>query len=319
MLSHDEVTWAYRMLLGREPESQAVLQHYATQLGTRQALRALFMQSAEFRNALEQQPAARRPAVLGAPMQVELHAAPEQMAALFAKVSQQWHHLGDTEPHWSVITSQSYLQSQIGESVQAFYASGHTELAELRAALARAGLCGDRFGTCLELGCGVGRVTAALAPHCTQVWGVDISAPHLKHAADHMAAQGLQNVHLHQAKTVDDVVPVPAFDLLYTRIVLQHNPPPIMVRLLQQLLAHLSPGGVAYFQVPTYRQGYRFSIAEYLACDNTTGMEMHYLPQTALWQLLDQAGCTLLELREDDAIGASAQAVSHTVLARKRG
>lgn len=320
MMNHEEVVWAYRMLLGREPENDAVLNHYATNLAGRSALRALFMQSSEFQAAVQHLPAVRKPVQLsGPPMEVEVDAPADQLAALFAKVSQQWHHLGETEPHWSVITSQSYLQSNIEASAQAFYASGKAELSVFDAALARAGLAGKVFAMAVELGCGVGRVTAALAQRCGQVWGVDISANHLKLAAQHMDAQGLANVHLHHAVAVDDVAPAPAFDLLYSRIVLQHNPPPVMHRMLRQLLSRLSPGGLAYFQVPTYKAGYRFGIESYLATDNTTDMEMHYLPQPELFKLVAQCNCQWLELREDDAIGLSPNTVSNTVLLQKMG
>ena len=320
MIHHDEVTWAYRMLLGREPESEVVLNHYATQLDSRQALRALFMQSAEFDEAVQQLPARSKPAALSGPaMAVQMDAAPDKLEALFDKISQQWHHLGDTEPHWSVLTSQSYLQNNIQDSARAFYASGVSELAVFDATLARVGLAGRHFATCVELGCGVGRVTAALAQRCDQVWGVDISASHLQLAAAHMAEQGLVNVHLHQAMGVDGVAPVPSFDLLYSRIVLQHNPPPVMHRMLSLLLQRLTPGGVAYFQVPTYHAGYRFSIDEYLAAENTTSMEMHYLPQHELFKLVAQCNCQVLEVREDDAIGSARHAVSNTLLLQKLG
>lgn len=319
MPSKEEVLWAYRMLLDREPKSEAVLNHYATNVPSRSALRALFMQSAEFRNTVQGMTAVRQPLVRsGPPMEVELDAPADRLAALFARVSAQWHYLGETEPHWSVITNQSYLQTGIADSAEAFYESGRTELAAFEQALARVGLAGQGFEVCVELGCGVGRVTSALAQRCAQVWGVDISAHHLKLAADYAREQGLNNVQWHQVRQVDDVVPVAGFDLLYSRIVLQHNPPPVMQRMLGLLLHALNPGGVAYFQVPTYKAGYRFELSAYLEGDNTTSMEMHYLPQPALFALLAQHGCVLLELREDDAAGLSPNAVSNTVLVRKR-
>lgn len=168
MIHHDEVTWAYRMLLGREPESEVVLNHYATQLGSRQALRALFMQSAEFDEAVQQLPARSKPAALSGPaMAVQMDAAPDKLEALFDKISQQWHHLGDTEPHWSVLTSQSYLQNNIQDSARAFYASGVSELAVFDATLARVGLAGRATlrhlrGTGLWRGPGDGGAGAAL-------------------------------------------------------------------------------------------------------------------------------------------------------------
>jgi 2-polyprenyl-3-methyl-5-hydroxy-6-metoxy-1,4-benzoquinol methylase len=318
MIEKEEVTWAYRMLLAREPENEAVVNHYATSVGSRAALRALFVQSAEFGAIVQNMPVARQPVVLsGPPMAVELSAPADQLTALFAKVSAQWHHLGQTEPHWSVITHQSFLQANLAGNQAAFYASGKPEVAVFDATLARVGLGGQRFDTCFELGCGVGRVTAALAGRCTRVVGIDISAHHLQLAQAHLQSQGLANVQLHHAASVGQVAPAGGYDLLYTRIVLQHNPPPVMHHMLGQLLAQLNPGGVAYFQLPTYKAGYSFSIDSYLATDNTTNMEMHYLPQQALFGLLAAQQCTLLEIREDDATGLSPNAVSNTMLVRK--
>lgn len=321
MIEKDEVTWAYRLLLGRDPESETVVNHYAANLGSRSALRSLFMQSAEFRATLENLPAVRQPVVLGGlPMSVELDASADRLAALFAKVSAQWHYLGETEPHWSVITSQSYLQEHLGEGENhaAFYASGVAELKVFDVALARAGLSGLVFGTCFELGCGLGRVTAALAARCQHVVGIDISANHLGLAKQYAQSQGLSNVHWHHSTSVDEVAPVGGFDLLYSRIVLQHNPPPVMLHLLNRLLGQMNPGGVAYFQLPTYCNRYSFRIDSYLATDNMTNMEMHYLPQSALFEVLARNSCQLLELREDDAIGLAPNVVSNTVLVQKR-
>ena len=69
-------------------------------------------------------------------------------------------------------------------------------------------------------------------------------------------------------------------DLVYSVIVLQHNPPPVIHMLVRAFLKALNPGGVAYFQVPTYRVGYRFSPGEYLENEGKTHamMEMHVIP-----------------------------------------
>ena len=122
---------------------------------------------------------------------------------------------------------------------------------------------------------------------------------------------------LAQLQAIVQVPQLGGFDFLYSRIVLQHNPPPVMARLLTDLLGQLRPGGVALFQIPTYKSGYRFQIDDYLAQDNDTAMEMHYFPQAALFALLAEQRCQVLEVREDDAIGLSNSAVSNTVLLQK--
>lgn len=319
MISRDDVIYAYRLLLGREPENDEVVAHYATELNDLGALRELFINSAEFHTSLEriQSPRPPRPPFNGPPMEVELSVPAEKLSALFDQVSAQWHYLGETEPHWSVLTNESYFQQNFHMNRETFYTSGESELKMFDATLARVGIDRSGLQRCLELGCGVGRVTGALAMRFAEVIAVDISAAHLQVAEDHLHAGGVGNVVFQHLDSLDDVASLGGFDVLYSRIVLQHNPPPVMARLLADLLAQLRVGGVAFFQVPTYKAGYRFRIDEYLGHQNLTDMEMHYFPQAALLELIAQQDCRVLEIREDDSIGLSAIAISNTLLVQK--
>lgn len=321
MISREEVVFAYRLLLGREPESEDVVTHYATELRDTAALRELFIGSAEFRKDLErlQGPRPPKPPFIGPRMAVELAASADKLAALFAKVGAQWHHLGETEPHWSVVTNDSYFQENFHMNRAAFCASGESEMKVFESVLARAGVARDKLTRCVELGCGVGRVTVPLAKRFASVLALDISAAHLRVAQERAAEEAIRNIEFRHLDAIDDVGSVGAYDLLYSRIVLQHNPPPVMARLLNALLAQLNPGGIAYFQVPTYQAGYRFGIDDYLALDNSTSMEMHFFPQAELLELIGNQNCRILEIREDDAIGLSVTAVSNTLLVQKRG
>jgi SAM-dependent methyltransferase len=200
---------------------------------------------------------------------------------------------------------------------EAFYASGKSEVDQFELTLARAGVDQAPRGACLELGCGVGRVTGELARLYQQVIAVDISSAHLKVTEEHLRNQQVGNVRLHHLSEPAAVETIPVYDAIYSRIVLQHNSPPVMAWLLEKLLTRLNPGGIAYFQIPTYRLGYRFDVAEYLTTPNTTQMELHFLPQPELFRILARSGCQLLEIREDDAIGLTAATLSNTVLVRK--
>lgn len=319
MVSKEDVITAYRLLFGREPEDAAVVSHYAAEVRDLRTLRALFMNSTEFRENLEKLhgPRPPRPAFSGPPMDVQLDGTPDQLAALFEKVSRQWHHLGETEPHWSVLTNDSYFQKNFRVNRAAFYQSGLSEMVTFDTTLKRARVDTKGLRRCVELGCGVGRVTAALATRFEQVRGIDISAAHLKVAEEHVRTSGISNLTFSKLDTIDGVPRIGHFDVLYSRIVLQHNPPPVMSRLLGDLLKQLNPGGIAFFQIPTYKAGYRFSIDEYSSLQNGTEMEMHYFPQAALLDLILQRGCRILEIREDDAIGLSVSTVSNTLLIQK--
>ena len=76
----------------------------------------------------------------------------------------------------------------------------------------------DVGGTCVEIGCGVGRLTAALAQHFDTVVALDVS--------EHMIARARQvvggNVTFHQVS--GNVIPVPSasVDAVFTVHVLQH-------------------------------------------------------------------------------------------------
>lgn len=93
-------------------------------------------------------------------------------------------------------------------------------------------------------------------------------------------------------------MPEGGWDLWFSRLVLQHNPPPVMRHLLWLAFEGLRPGGLAVFQLPVHGRGYRFDIGEYLA-GGEGGMELHALPQAEVFALAAAAGLEVLEVRED--------------------
>ncbi len=110
---------------------------------------------------------------------------------------------------------------------------------------------------------------------------------------------------------------LPEYDLFFSLIVLQHNPPPLMALILEKVLARLAPGGVAYFQTATHMTDYHFSVAAYLETPPMVGnAKVHCLPQHVLFELVQRAGCDILEIREDSSLGETT--VSNRLLLRKR-
>lgn len=319
MISKEEVILAYRLLFGRDPENDSVVTHYATEILDLNALRELFINSTEFRSNLEQIQSPRPPKqpFNGPPMDVELAASPEKLTLLLSKIAKQWQHLGETEPHWSVLTNDSYFQENFHQNRDPFYASGEAELTLFDAALQRTKISLNSLAHCVELGCGVGRVTAALATRFERVTAIDISKAHLQIAQCYTDEKHIHNIAFQHLTHFDEINHLGHFDVLYSRIVLQHNPPPVMAKLLTALLHQLQSGGIAFFQIPTYKAGYRFAIDDYLEQSNDTNMEMHFFPQSALFELLATQNCRILEIREDDAIGVSVTAVSNTLLVQK--
>ena len=117
---------------------------------------------------------------------------------------------------------------------------------------------------------------------------------------------------------IDEIRKLERVDLVYSIMVLQHNPPPVIRLIVREFLRALNPGGVAYFQVPTYMAGYGFSAEAYLAEeDDAQEMEMHPFPQRVVFALAREEGCEPIEVFEDGWTGYRPQELSNTFVIRK--
>lgn len=322
-MTREEVTLAYQLMLGREPESQAVVDSLCAAAQSPEALRQLFVSSPEFvklmGSLLAQPQAVRQRHPYNLPkMPVQTEVSDDVLAQMFDRIHKQWDHLGNTEPYWSVITQPQYYQADFAAHRQAFYNSGNHNCQTFLAALRRSGVNPANLHTCLEVGCGVGRVTGYLAKAFGQVIAADISAKHLELAKTHLAEQNIHNVTLAHWPTVQHMQQTQPVDAVFSLITLQHNPPPVMAWMLRTLLGQLRSGGVAYIQLPTYRNGYLFEAERYLHSTPPNTLEMHYLPQPDVFAIVQSANCQCLEVREDDAIGSEDKMLSNTFLIQKR-
>jgi 2-polyprenyl-3-methyl-5-hydroxy-6-metoxy-1,4-benzoquinol methylase len=211
--------------------------------------------------------------------------------------------LGHEKPHWSVLSSDQFLPEKIEENRRRFYESGIDDAKRILSALERHGRDAIDHPRVVEYGCGVGRVTPHLATAFREVTAIDISASHLAMAEETAHAAGTRNARFRLARAPEFGMTGP-FDLWFSYIVLQHNPPPVIAMILRRALSMLAPGGIAIFQVPSFAMGYQYDVARYLANPTSTGtIEVHCLPQPVVYRLAREAGCELLEVREDGAMG----------------
>lgn len=253
------------------------------------------------------------------PIEIETEVDDAGLARLLAHTEQTWTRLGDEEPHWSVISAERFRQDQLDENRTEFYDSGRGDVDIFLAFLARNGVDAKRLSRVLEFGCGLGRVTRFLAERFAHVEGCDISPSHLRQAEVYLKTKGLGNISLKRVKGLDDLDGAADLDAIFSVIVLQHNPPPAIVAILQRLLKRLRPGGVAYFQVPTHSTEYSFKLDHYLAHGlEANHIEMHYVPQRRIFQIAREAGCDVLEVREDDWVGRRHVELSNTFLLQRR-
>jgi SAM-dependent methyltransferase len=304
--------------VSQKPQAvQAVVNRYLPVAGWRE-LRQAFMASKEFQRTVDRHGQVEAVEYLRAmPSRVDIEISPEHFAKLLDHVQRTWERLGAERPHFSVLTNPDFLPDKIDANLDKFYGSGARAWQRFESAMARAGKEPSGEATAFELGCGVGRVTAELAGRCREVIACDISASHLALARTHLSERGVGNVRLLHLSGLDTLTALEPFDLFYSVLVLQHNPPPLMHRMLQMIFDKLREGGFAFFQIPVAARRYEFAIEAYLSRVGSakTGMEMHIMPQKELFQLLRRSRLHILDYQVDRASGPAFQSVS--ILAEK--
>jgi len=300
-VTREQIILAYRMFFGRDPEDERVILEGKAAWPDLASMGHAMAASAEFGLRHGPNPYALPP--LDAPgNQVETEADAQTLARMARQLGTYWTRAGQAAPHWSVLTEERFLPHNIAANLEAFYAAGAWDAQVLDATLGRIGRRAEQFAHCVDYGCGVGRVTLQLARRFKRVTGLDISAPHLHLATETFRRTGFEHVTLTQVAP-ENLLPVEECDLWYSRIVLQHCPPPVAMNILRLAFRGLSTGGVAMFQIPVWSRDYSFNIAAYLSGTPGAEMEMHAIPQRAILELADWQGLVLRDLREDSFLG----------------
>lgn len=302
--SEADVRNAYRLMLGRWPESDATVQRHLGAAPDLRALRDRFLRAPEFIRIAYQAfvtPTIRR-AFDFRPNAMDIEVPPEQLERLFAHVQRVWTALGASQPHYSVISDRRFASRDGQVNRAQFDQTGRAEVEALQQRLTGLGIDAASLPHCVEYGCGVGRVTLPLAGLFHEVTGFDISQPHLDLAAEALSDAAIDNVTLRRVEALR-TLDLPEHDFFYSRIVLQHNPPPLIAHILRRALARLRPGGIAVFQLVTHIEGYAFEAERYLAgAQAIDDQELHAFRQDAVFKLLHEAGMVPLYAMRDHSV-----------------
>ncbi len=158
-----------------------------------------------------------------------------------------WESFGQNDPLWAVLSVPSKRGNRW--DVDEFFSTGRFEVEALMDYLATL-RARPRRRRALDFGCGVGRITQALARFFEHVDGVDISAPMIEHA-QRFNRQGGCRFHLN---TRDDLAMFDTgrYDLVYSNLVLQHMEPQYSTRYAAEFVRLLRPGGLAVFSIPSH-------------------------------------------------------------------
>ena len=158
-----------------------------------------------------------------------------------------WEDLAQLDPLWAIASSDRNRFG--GADDDAFMESGRRKVRRIMARLDELQLP-RRHGRALDFGCGVGRLTLPLADRFDHVTGVDIAPSMIEQARERAAGRpGIRYV----VSDRDDlsVLSGERFDLVYTGLVLQHQPSAaVALAYLRALAGLVVPGGVLAAQVP---------------------------------------------------------------------
>lgn len=162
-------------------------------------------------------------------------------------VQKHWDRFGRKDPLWAALT----VPGKEGRrwSVDDFLATGRAEIAAVLRTADERGLIIHR-GHALDFGCGVGRLTQALAATFETVDGVDIAPSMIERARQLNRHPQTCSYHLSAAPDLG-LFSEGFFDFVYSTLVLQHMDPETAKRYIGEFCRLLAPGGVAVFQVPS--------------------------------------------------------------------
>lgn len=313
------VTALYETLLKRSPDREGSAFHTSrvANLGMAKVIED-FLASPEY--ASSQLTAPNLELNWGPPMKVDAQLPPQTMEQLWQHVEEVWSTYGQNDPYWSVLTDERFRASNLNDSeiLREFYSSGVSDLNYLKSILARSGLELDSRMQVAEYGCGVGRLTSHLAREVKKIFAYDISIPHLNAAKEYLNNHNINNIDYIHVESRKDLERLNDIDLFVSIIVLQHNPPPLIIDILKMAFRGLRNGGIAFFQVPVYSLGYEFDIQTYWEDHaKRKTMEMHFVPQSIVFQIAKENNMYPLQVVTDHCIGNYKNWVSNTFLMQK--
>ena len=161
-----------------------------------------------------------------------------------------WDAHARADPLWAVLSSPDKTGRRW--QLQEFMKTGEREIALLFRQLAQLQQP-IPDGPVLDFGCGVGRLTQALARRRDRVIGADIS-PAMIAIATRLNRYPDRARYISTAASGLAPLPGRDFALIYSNIVLQHVPPELSVGYISDFFGLLGRGGVLVFQLPSHRE-----------------------------------------------------------------
>lgn len=161
--------------------------------------------------------------------------------------SEAWEDWATVDPLWSILTEPTVRET--GWDVDRFFETGEQAVESCFAQAADLGLP-RRRRRALDFGCGVGRLTRAIAARVPDTVGLDIAPTMIAKARELNGGVSAARFEVHAGEDLGGY-PDATFDVVVSLFVLQHIPELRAIeRYLTELVRVLSDGGLAVVQLP---------------------------------------------------------------------
>jgi SAM-dependent methyltransferase len=308
-LTKELVKDLYNSFLGRDPENDYVISnHCENHISVASFIKSI-LSSQEYLSII----ASNTLSLKGDEAKMEIDYSTD-INLHFNTIKQQWIDLGKTKPYWSVLSHDKFVNPSSGD-IKTFYELGVVEFQFVINVLRRLDITLADYSTCLEYGCGLGRVTQAMSRHFSHTYGYDISNEHIELARNQLSKNETNNISFKVISELKELDSLPKVDFFYSQLVLQHNPPSLILYILEKLFKSLNKNGIGYFQVPTYLSNYSFH-HEFHKNTNET-FELHAIDQHKIFEIIETNGIKLIDIFEDNQIGLGSGNRSNTIIVKK--
>jgi len=233
------------------------------------------------------------------------------------KNKEEWEELSELDIYWAILADS---EKKFGKwDIKDFFKTSEQEINNLVKLAKKLG-CLLEQEVALDFGCGIGRITRQLARYFKKCYGVDISENMIARAkklnSSLLNCEFVINTKDNLAVFSDNY-----FDLIYSKLVLQHLPDKKLIKnYISEFVRTLKKKGLLMFQLPCYvplsekiqlRPGF-YKVLKWAGINKkflyenlklNPSMTMNSLPEKEIIKLLEGLDVKILKIQKDKSAG----------------
>lgn len=247
------------------------------------------------------------------------------------ELQKDWDQFGKTDPLWSILTAPDKKGNkwEIGD----FFDTGRKEIDSIMKYVESLGIK-VQTKKALDFGCGVGRLTQALAYYFDEVYGVDIAPSMIELAEKYNNLGDKCKYYLNESGDLE-LFNDNSFNFIYSSLTLLHMKPKYSKNYIREFLRILVPDGVLIFHLPseriksnaTFKKILRHVVPARLLesafywrihlksmLDKEPRMDVYSIEKREIVSLLKENGTKIVDIRQDQNNGSSWVSLRYCVM-----